>query len=889
MPTGKNWHSFAADKVLAALGTNRETGLTQQQLEKLQKKHGPNEIPKEGSFYFVEAIIKQLRSPLSLVLIAAGLMTIFLGEYLDATVILIALIINVTVGVLQEGKAARVFEALEQSQEKTATVIRKGKQVVVPAVTLVPGDIIVLQGGTAVPADARLLEANNLAINESALTGEWLPVEKMAQPLGRALPPTEQKNMVWMGTLVSEGNGVGIVVATGAHARFGKIAKSTQETADSHTPLQKSIQRIARFLMGVIGVALVVILVLGVWRGEPLASMLLLAIAVAVAAMPEGLPAAVTVVLAIGMESILRKGGLVKNLLAAETLGSTTVILTDKTGTLTQGRMLVSGLYTAQGHENSDTSTTADNKELLKMAVLASDAFVEEDPEKAGHLVVHGRPIEKAIVEAGLEAGLSQIDLFANDNNRIDFVQFESSRRYAISLNQCPQKGNRVYLSGSPEHLLERSGSYYHNGRERKLDDEMRQTFKDIQARISAEGMRFTAMAYVKTQEDTVPEDVKQPGKEKKFVFAGLLSFADAVRQDVPNAIKEAKSAGARVIMATGDYPETARAIAREVGIDTREGAPVLTGAEISEMDDKELLKALGSYKIIARVLPEQKLRVARMLKNNGEVVAMTGDGVNDAPALVAADIGVAVGSGTEVAKAAADLVLIGNSFAVITAAIAEGRRVIANLRKIVTHLLSTSFSEIAVIGGALAAGAPLPLLPTQILWANIVGEGFMSFPLAFEPQEKGVMKQKPERRGVSSIMTSQVRWFIFSVGAITGILLLGLFFLLLWGGVAIEKIRTIMFVALSIYSMFFAFSFKDLSRPIWKIPLFSNKFLIFALIGNSLLLVAAVTLEPMQKLLSLTHISSLEIGVLVVLGLLNLAAVEFAKIVLNKRMRRTS
>tara|TARA_B100000745_G_scaffold187366_1_gene122818 strand:+ start:13917 stop:16586 length:2670 start_codon:yes stop_codon:yes gene_type:complete len=889
MLSSTNWHSFAADKVIATLGTNRETGLTQQQIEKLQRRYGPNEIPRKGGFYFIGSVIKQIRSPLSLVLIVAGITTIFLGEYLDATVIFIALAINVAVGVLQEGKAARVFEVLEQSQEKEATVIRDGKQVIVPASTLTPGDILVLQGGTAVPADARLLEANNLAINESSLTGEWLPVEKMAQPLGRALPPTEQKNMVWMGTLVSEGSGIGVVVATGEHARLGQIAKSTYETADSLTPLQKSIRRIARFLMGVIGVALVIIFILGVLRGEPLTSMLLLAIAVAVAAMPEGLPAAVTVVLAIGMEAVLRKGGLVKNLLAAETLGSTTVILTDKTGTLTQGRMLVSGLYTAQGHENNDTSTTADNKELLKMAVLASDAFVEEDPEKAGHLMVHGRPIEKAITEAGLEAGLSQHDLFANGNNRIDFVQFESSRRYAISLNECPQKGNRMYLSGSPEHLLERSSNYFVNGREKKLDEKTRGMFKETQARISAEGMRFTAVAYVKTDGDVVSDDVKQPGKEQKFVFAGLVSFADAVRQDVPEAIREAKGAGARVIMATGDYPETARAIAREVDIDKREGAPVLTGAEIAQMGDKELLKALRTYRIIARVLPEQKLRVARMLKNNGEVVAMTGDGVNDAPALVSADIGVAVGSGTDVAKAAADLILIGNSFSVITAAIAEGRRIISNLRKIVTYLLSTSFSEIVVIGGALAVGAPLPLLPTQILWANIVGEGFMSFPFAFEPQEKDVMKHKPERRGVRSILTKQVRWLIFIVSTITGVLLLGLFFLLLWGGVPIEKIRTLMFVALSIYSIFFAFSFKDFSRPIWRISLLSNKFLLAALVASLALLFVAVSFEPLRKLLSLTYISVFEMSVLAVLGILNLMAVEFAKMVFNKRIAQTA
>jgi len=553
MATRKKWHSFPADKVLTILGTDQVVGLDRIRLEKLQARHGPNELPKNNGFRLLTAIIKQLKSPLSLVLIIAGLGTLFLREYLDMVVIFSAVSINIIIGVLQEGKAARVFEALEKSQDKNATVIRNGKQQVVLAKSLVPGDIIVLHGGASVPADIRLLEVNNLSMNESALTGEWLPVAKIDSSQGRALPISEQKNMAWMGTLVAEGSGVGVVVATGADARFGQITKSTQEEASVMTPLQKSIRRIARLLMSMIGVALLGILALGLFRGEPLTDMLLLAIAVAVAAMPEGLPAAVTVVLAIGMEAILRKGGLVKNLLAAETLGSTTIILTDKTGTLTQGRMVMSGLYTAQSSESGEVSSTLDNKELLKMAVLSSDAFVEEDPNETGKLTVHGRPIEKAIIESGLEAGLSQADLFLNGFERLDFVQFESSRRYAISLNNCTQSGNRLYISGSPEHLLARSDRYFLNGRERKLDSKTRKMFSDTQKRISAEGMRFTAVAYVKVIGESVPKEVIESHGKEQFVFVGLLAFSDAVRANVPTAIKEAKGAGIRVIMATGD------------------------------------------------------------------------------------------------------------------------------------------------------------------------------------------------------------------------------------------------------------------------------------------------------------------------------------------------
>ncbi len=884
MQTNEAWHSFPIDKVLAVFGTDRTFGLTQKQFNTQTARYGANRLPEDERFTIVDATLRQLKSPLALVLIAAGIATIFLGSYLDTVVIFVALVINICIGVLQEGKAARVFDTLQKSQEKYATVLRMGKRQLVPSESLVPGDIVMLQGGSMVPADIRLLDASNLSANEAALTGEWLPVEKIHSALGRSISPAEQRNMVWMGTLIAEGSGVGVVVATGEHARFGKIAKSTQDALGAMTPLQKNIQHIARFLMFIIAVALVVLIVLGLFRGETLAAMLLLAIAVAVAAMPEGLPAAVTVVLAVGMEAILRKGGLVKNLLAAETLGSTTIILTDKTGTLTQGRMLLNGAHSMWGIENADTSATADNRELLKMAVLASDAFVEEDPEEAGKLLVRGRPLEKAITEAGLEAGLSQSALFTHDGwNRLDFVQFESSRRYAISLHATPQKKNRAIVSGSPEHLLARSDKYFFNGRERKLDEKTRNVFLQTQKNISAEGMRFTAIAYLKTDEETIPESVLHPNDETAFVFVGLLAFSDAIRPDVREAIATVREAGARVIMATGDYPETARAIAREVGIDTQENAPVLTGTMIEKMDDTALLKALNTHNVVARVLPEQKLRVARLLRNNNEVVAMTGDGVNDAPALAAADIGIAVGSGTDAAKAAADLVLIDNSFAIITAAIAEGRRIIANLRKIVMFLLSTSFSEIVVIGGALAVGSPLPLLPAQILWANIIGEGFMSFPFAFEPQEKDAMKKRPVRRGVETILTVRARWFIFGVSAITGLLLLGLYQILLRGGIPVDEARTVVFAGLCIASMLFAFSFKDLSRPLWRTSLFSNKLLLLALGANFSLLIIALSFKPLQQLLTLTPLSIQEIAVLVGLGIANLFAVEIAKMFLFK------
>lgn len=880
------WHSYARDKVFLLLQSDGTRGLTQAEASNRLHTQGENILPHGEAEHLVHKLYRHVRAPLSAVLLAAGIATLALHEYLDTVVIAVAITINVAVSMIQEGRAQRVFATLADAQVRHATVIRDGVQKVILATQLVTGDIVLLQGGSAVPADVRLVRAQALRVNEASLTGEWLPIEKIETTLGRALPLGEQRNMAWMGTLVTQGSGTGVVVSTGAHTRVGQFASASDSTSakGANTPLQKSIQRLAHFLMLIVAGAVALILVVGLLRGEPLVDMLVLSIAIAVATMPEGLPAAVTVVLALGMESIMRKGGLVKNLLAAETLGSTTVVMTDKTGTLTQGRMTVKGLYTADGIETTRVAAEGDNKELLKMAVLSSDAFVEHDPKEAGKIVVQGRPIEKAIAEGGLDAGLAQVDLFSSGYNRLDFVQFEPTRRYAVSLNENDSHHNRAYLSGSPEHLLAKADHYLRDGKAVALDDTTRSRFIDTQRSISSEGMRFTAIAYVDTTETHVPDTVLNGTQSSpNIVFVGLIAFADAVRVEVSQAIATTQDAGARVIMATGDYPQTARAIAREVGIDTRHDAPVLTGEMITNMNDLELLTALRSYNIIARVVPEQKLRVAHILRNAGEVVAMTGDGVNDAPALVAADIGIAVGSGTDVAKAAADIVLVDNSFSVITAAIAEGRRVIANLRKIITYLLSTSFSEIVVIGGSLAVGAPLPLLPTQILWANIVEEGFMSFPFAFEPQEKGSMRRHPEKHNAGSILTTHIRWLIFAVSAVTGGILLILYFILLNAGRPIEEVRTFMFVALSIDSIFFAFSFKDFTRPVWKIPLFSNLYLVGALVASLILLAAALVVPPLQELLSLTTLTVVEVTLLVILGIVNLATIEGAKTILHK------
>jgi len=887
------WYQLSAKEVEKKLNTDINKGLTSAKVVVRQKKYGKNTFEKVEKETTEDRIIKQIKNPLVFILIIAGVGTFLLGEYLDMTVILIAVLINIIVGVFQENRASLAFEKLTESQEKYATVTREGKKFMIGAKELVPGDIISIEAGMYIPADIRIIEHKNLAINEAALTGEWVNVAKEAEAIKKEKHITEQFNMAWMGTLASAGTAIGVVVETGERTQIGSIAKSLAYAEESQTPLQKSIKKLAKFLASFTLAAVVVILLIGIFRGESIADMLLVAIALAVAVMPEGLPAAVTVVLALGMEAILKKGGLVRNLLAAETLGSTTTILTDKTGTLTMAEMRVASVITMRSLSSTISKKKTgllgeeDERDTLNMAILTSDAFVEGKEEALSEWVVRGRPVERAVVLAGLDSGINQGDLLKTQP-RIDFLPFESKRRFVASMHKIGKHGNRVYLSGAPELLLENASFIYSNKKKIELTKKTREEMEKVQKKISSEGMRLIGIAYKDVKSDNILKK-ETDGEEtilEDIIFAGFIILHDPLRPEVVESINIAKEAGARVIMLTGDNPQTAVKIAEEAGIKRKETG-VLSGSDIEKYSDAELVEALKVTDVFARVLPQQKLRIVRILKSNGYVVAMTGDGINDAPALRSADIGIALGSGTDVAKEASDVILINNSFSIIVSAIEEGRRVLSNLKKIVVYLLSTGFSEIFIVGGALIAGAALPLLPAQILWVNILQEGFMNFAFAFEPKEDGIMRQDPRSSSVKNILTPNLKKLITLIALVTGIFLTALYFFLLYLNIPIDDIRTLMFISLSVSSLFFAFSIKNLHKPIWKIKILSNKYLLASLSVSTLMLLAALTLPPLQKLLSLTPPSILEFGLILALGLFNLTIIELVKYIVFERKKR--
>lgn len=894
----QEWSTLELLAVISVLQSDAKVGLTEEEAKKRLQQYGTNTFGGKSSKTIFDRLLAQLRSPLAYILLSAGIVTLMIGHSVDSIVICTALFVNICLGMYQEGRANRAFEHLRKSQVRYANVLRDGIRSRISAEGLVPGDVIELTAGSAVPADARILASSNMMVNESALTGEWAEVTKVVATLKGALPVSEQGNMLWMGTLMTAGNATAIVVETGGRTVVGQLAQYLSHAIPPPTPLEGSIRALSRTIAGIVGVALVLISVIGAWRGLPLEEILMIAISVAVAAIPEGLPAAVTVVLAIGMEAILKRGGLVKNLLAAETLGSTTVILIDKTGTLTLAEMRIRHVVTSASlddpkHDHSERAehhVHGDEQDVLRMAMLASDAFLDTKASTEEIPVVVGRPVERAILLAGIQSGVALEEL-AHRYQRVDFSPFQSEVRFSASLDHILGiSAHRIFVTGAPEALIPFAHSYYEEGTAHELTSEMRAKYVHAEHHLADEGMRIIGVGYRDVErsafsesERTHPEEILSSG----FVFAGLIALHDPIRHDVHEVITQARKAGARVIMVTGDAPKTAHAIALEAGI-AKKNEKVYTGLEIEQATDEELLVMLNHSAVFARVLPKQKLRLSRVLQKEEEVVAMTGDGVNDAPALQNANIGIALGSGTEVAKESADIVLLDDSFSVILGAIEEGRRIHDNIRKIVAYLLSTAGSEVILVGGALLLNFPLPLLPVQILWTNLLSEGLMTFAFAFEPPAMDLMRRNPKKLSGTTVMNTELKTFILLVGVLSGLFLVAMNVLLLSvGGMSVEIARTYVFIALSLGTILSAFSIKDMRERLTNIPFFSNWYLIGAFLSSIGLLCSALFFAPLRHLLSLAPLTLHAVPIVVGIIVVTLAILEGSKWWVFGRHRR--
>lgn len=842
------WHSISWKEVVDKLGSNIKKGLTDSDIDERQKKFGENILPKEKPLSKIVIFLEQFKSPLIYILVIAGVVVLFFKEYTDAIVIFGAVFLNIIVGFIQENKASGALEKLKKIVKVKAQVIRDGHEKMIDSVDVVPGDIFILSPGDKVPADGRIINSTNLKINEMALTGEWLPADKKETKLSEKTPLADRDSMVYMGTVVDDGRARVIVTATGAKTEIGKIAQMVKEAEEEKTPLQKKISRLARLIGLVIAVISIIIFIEGILSGKDFVEMFTTVVAVSVAAIPEGLPVAVTVILAIGMQRILKKKGLVRKLASAETLGSTSIIATDKTGTLTEGKMKVTEII---------VSGKAKHNLALKIITLCNDAFIENPEDAVEKWIIRGRPTDRALLMAGVRAGIDKEKL-EKKMMLMSELPFNSNNKYMAKAYSLNKNEDVLYVLGAPEKILKMS-KYVED--RKKMENKIEE--------LTGKGLRVLAVAYKKVDSLGLLFN--------DLVFVGLVALKDPIRKEVKGAIKTVREAGMKPIIVTGDHKLTAKAVAEELGFDIKK-ENIMEGKELEDLTDKQLEKVIDRIKIFARVEPKHKLRIVQAWQNKGEVIAMTGDGINDAPALKKADIGVALGSGTEVAKDISDLILLSDNFNIIVAAVEEGRGIIDNIRKVITYLLSDSFTETILIGLALLFGFPLPLTAAQILWVNLIEDGLPDIALAFEPKEKDIMKQKPIKKK-EALLNKEMKALIFIIGILTDIFLLGLFFWL-WknSSYSITHIRTIIFAALAVDSLLYVFSCKSLRKNLWHINPFSNKFLIYAWIFGIIALLGSIYLPSLQTLLKTFPLGLVDWAIILGLSIIELILIEATK-----------
>lgn len=831
-------------------------GLLEEDALKRYKTFGPNEFRRRKRTHALTILLRQFASPLIFILVGASAITIVLDEWVETAVILLAVFVNAALGFYQEYRAENTLERLEVYMKDRARVIRGGSEREIESSFLVPGDIVRLSLGARVPADVRMLTVTDFSVDESFLTGESLPVQKEVHEVSEGAPVTERINMAFAGSLVVEGTATAVVVGTGERTEIGRIAELVTAAESEQTPLQKSLSTLAWLIFAGVSVIVGGLFFLGISRGEPVLEMLLLAAATAIGAVPEALPIALTVILAVGVERIAAKRGIMRSLSAAETLGSTTVVMTDKTGTLTQAKMRVTGVLSKKqllsgapiAHDLGH-----DEKSILSDAVVATDATVENPDDAAASWRYNGRPLEINIARAAAEAALDVPSL--SRDRRLPILPFNSTNKFSVARDT---HAKHIVALGAPDILLQRS---------RVSKDEFIAIDTRIQE-LSAEGKRLVGVARIPDSHTKKIDYALSDMME----FQGVIVLYDPVRPEARGAVERIESHGARVVMLTGDLKGTATAIARELGWDVQEGN-VMTGSEIRQLSDSELSARLPLLKIGARVTPEDKLRIGKLFQSRGEVVAMTGDGVNDAPSLKAVNIGVAIGSGTDVAKSAADLVLLDDNFETIVLAIEEGRRIISNIRKTFVYLMSNCLDEVFLIGGSLIFALPLPLSAIQIIWVNFFTGSLPALAYAFEEN-----RDVEHERTRGAIFNAPVRILTVGIGVLTSFLLFVFYWGLLSAGYSLDIVRTVLFLCFASYILVVAFSFKSLHQALFTYPLFDNRALNWGIAIAGVLLLASMVVPTLRNLLDLVPISLFWTGVVFGWLVFNVAIIEAAK-----------
>ena len=855
------WHSKTVLEVFQALHSD-EHGLTNKEAVERLEKHGPNKLPEGKGDGLLVIFLRQFQSPLIYILFAASIVVFVMGEITDGSIILAVLLINAIVGTIQEGKAQNTLLALKKFVETKATVLREGKELIIPDSEVLPGDIIILQEGEKIPVDARIIAATNLKIDEAALTGESEPKHKIADKLTEDnLPIADQKNMVFKGTHVLAGNGKAIAVATGVDTIIGKISKEIA-AIDTEIPLKANIRYLSRLIIITVASISFVLFLLGILSGKSVIEMFTTVVSLSVSLIPEGLPIVMTLVLATGVWRMSKRNALVKKLQAVEALGQTQVIAVDKTGTITKNELVIQKVYVdgnffdieGEGYEpkgaiklNGNVVGLVDHPDLIfagKIAAFCAKAhvmFAEE--EKVWH--VAGDPTEAAMLVLAEKFGLYKDDL-ERESPLIGEIPFDYKLKYHATVHQVDGK-RFLAVVGAPEVILGLSQKIWHAGKSYSLKDEERLELESIFISMSQKGLRVVALA--KTND--VPE-ILASEEIKSLTFVGFFGMKDTLRPEVAEAIQKTSSAGIRVVMITGDHKLTAQAIAKEAGI-YQDGDTILTGQDIDSFSDAELSEKLTKTSVFARVTPEHKLQIIKAYKAIGKIIAMTGDGVNDAPSLVAADLGVAMGKiGTEVAKEASDIVLLDDNFSSIVSAVEEGRNIYKTIKKVILYLFSTSCGEVLTITGTLLLGLPLPLLPAQIIWLNFVTDGFLDVSLAMEPKEEGLLQGNFERSKKYLIDKLMVqRMVIMAVPMMIGTL----FLFKRYFESDLTHAWTISLTTLAVFQWFNAWNCRHESKSIFQMNPFANKFLVGATLIVISLQLLVIYNPLMQKFLHTTSL----------------------------------
>ncbi len=869
------------------------TGLSLSEANLRLKKYGQNKLPQSSEKITKLGIFfDQWKSPLIIILVIAGVISGFLGEYVDMTVISITVGVNIIIGFFQEYKANEALKKLGKMIEYKAIVVRDGRQVQVAGVDIVPGDILVLDAGENIQADARIIEEVGLQVNESVLTGESEPVKKQAKILKGEKSIGDRINMLFKGTSIVNGRARAVVVATGKDTEIGKIASLVKETKEDKTPLQKQLSSLGKKIGVVVLFISIAIFALGVFsksEHHSLLEMFETAVAVAVAAIPEGLVISMTVILAIGMQHILKRKALVRKLLAAETLGSVSVICTDKTGTLTEGKMRITRLVTAGDDLNFEELKLVNLKETdrhknailgLRIGIMCNDSLLTNPETNEKDWLFVGDTTDIAFVYAGMKIGLEKHTL-DKVLTRVDELPFDSTNKFMATMHKIDHE-SLIYVKGAAEMLYKRCKFFEEDGVVKKLTKEKLAWFKDQEEQMTMQGLRVLGLAYKKDNNQTKKI---QKDKLNDLVLVGLVALSDPLRLDVKETINKTRLAGIRTVMITGDHVRTAQSIAKELGIPA-EDSQVFDGQQLEKLSSEELKEVVRNVYVFARVDPKHKIRIVQAFQANGEIVAMTGDGINDAPALKGADIGVALGSGTTVAKEISDMVLLDDNYNTIVSAVEEGRGIYQNIKKVIVYLLAGSFSEVFLIAGSIIAGLPLALLPAQILWMNLVQEGVVVMALGFDAGDKENMLDKP-RSNNESIIDREMKIIILIISIIPNIVLFGIFLYYMKTTGDIALVRTLMFIGIGIDALFYIFSIRSMKKMVWQISLNKNYYLIYALVFSWIMLVTAIYFKPLQILLRTVPLSIEQWGLMLSFGLLNLMLIEIIKAIFLIKNRK--